>query len=109
MVILGDIVEYDQYIKVSRKLLEPIDSMAKVNLSKEEQRVLQGFVHNKAERKADYYDKKIAEMNQKYDMDFSAFQNKIYLRAGEVDLEEWNDFVLWGGYLKAYRYWAQFC
>jgi hypothetical protein len=109
VVILGDIVEYDQYIKVSRKLLEPIDSMAKVNLSKEEQRVLQGFVHNKAERKADYYDKKIAEMKQKYDMDFSAFQNKIYLRAGEVDLEEWNDFVLWGGYLKAYRYWAQFC
>jgi hypothetical protein len=108
VVILGDIVEYDQYIKVSRKLLEPIDSMAKVNLSKE-QRVLQGFVHNKAERKADYYDKKIAEMKQKYDMDFSAFQNKIYLRAGEVDLEEWNDFVLWGGYLKAYRYWAQFC
>jgi len=106
---LGDIVEYGQYIKVPGKLLEPIDSMAKVSLYKEERKVLQGFVHNKAEIKTDYYNKKIAEMKQKYDMDFSAFQNKIYLRAAEVDLEEWNDFVLWGGYVKAYRYWAQFC
>lgn len=106
---MGDIVEYGQYVKVPGKLLEPIDSMAKISLYKEEQRVLQEFVHNKAEKKANYYDKKIAEMKQKYDMDFSAFQNKIYLRAGEIDLEEWNDFVLWGGYLKAYRYWAQFC
>ncbi len=106
---MGDIVEHGQYIKVPGKLLEPIDNVAKVSMYKEEQKVLQGFVHNKAEKKADYYDKKIAEMKQKYDMDFSAFQNKIYLRAGEVDLEEWNDFVLWGSYLKAYRYWAQFC
>lgn len=106
---MGDFVEYGQYIKISGKLLEPIDSMAKVNLSKEEKRVLQGFVHSKAEKKADYYDKKIAEMKRKYDMDFSTFRNKIYLRAGELDLEEWNDFVLWAGYLKAYLYWAQFC
>lgn len=109
MVVLGDLVEYSQYIKISGKLFKPIDSMAKVNLSKEEQKVLQGFVHNKAERKADYYDKKIAEMKQKYEMDFSTFQNKIYLRAEELDLEELNDFVLWAGYLKAYLYWAQFC
>ena len=106
---LGDIVEYGQHVKVSGKFLESLDSMAKASLYKEEQKILQGFVHSKAEIKTDYYDKKLAEMKQKYDMDFSAFQNKIYLRAGEIDLEEWNDFVLWGGYLKAYRYWAQFC
>jgi hypothetical protein len=109
VVILGDIVEYSQSIKISGKLLEPIDSMAKISIYQEEQKVLQGFVHNKAEIKTDYYGKKIVAMKQKYKMDFSAFQNKLYLRAGEIDLEEWNDFVLWRSYLKAYRYWAQFC
>jgi hypothetical protein len=109
VVILGEIFEYGKYIKVHGKLLEPIDGMSKVSMYKDEKKVLQGFVHNKAEQKIAYYDKKIAEMKQKYDMDFSAFQNKIYLRAAAVDLEEWNDFVLWGGYVKAYQYWAQFC
>jgi antitoxin component YwqK of YwqJK toxin-antitoxin module len=109
VVILGDIVEYGHYVKVLGKLLEPIDSMAKVSLYKEEQKVLQEFVHNKAEQKTEYYDKKIAEMKQKYDMDFSAFQKKIYLSPEEVNFEEWDDFVLWGSYVKAYLYWAQFC
>jgi len=106
---LGDIVEFGQYGKAPGKLLEPVDSMAKVSLHKEEHKILQGFVHNKAEQKTDYYDKKIAEMKQKYNMDFLAFQNKIYLRSAEVDIEEWNDFLLWGSYIKAYGYWAQFC
>ncbi|MGB9941235.1 hypothetical protein [Methanosarcina sp.] len=109
MVILGDSVEYGRYVKVPGKFPESINGVAKVGLSKDEQKVLQGFVHNKAEQKIDYYDRKIAEMKQKYDMDFPAFQNKIYLGAKEVDFEEWNDFVLWGSYVKAYRYWAQFC
>lgn len=82
--------------------------MAKISLNKDEQIILQGFLHNKAEQKIGYYDKKMAEMKQKYDMDFSTFQNKIYLRAAEIDLEEWNDFVLWGCYVKVHRYWAQF-
>lgn len=106
---MGETIDYYHYVKVSGKLLEPRDIMAKISLNKDEKKILQGFVHNKAEQKTDYYDKKIAEMKQKYDMDFSAFQNKIYLKATEIDLEEWNDFVLWGSYVKAYRYWAQFC
>jgi hypothetical protein len=109
VVILGDIFEYGQYVKMPGKFLEPIDSLAKVSLYKEEQKVLQEFVHNKAEQKTSYYLKKISEMKQKYEMDFPAFQNKIYLRSAEVGFEEWNDFVLWGGYVKAYGYWAQFC
>jgi len=112
VVILGETIEYchyGRYVKMPGKLLEPIDSMAKIGLNKDEQKILQGFVHNKAEQKTGYYDKKIAEMKQKYDMDFSTFQNMIYLRKAEIDLEEWNDFVLWGSYVKAHRYWAQFC
>jgi hypothetical protein len=106
---LGETIDYCYYIKMPGKLFEPKDSMAKISLNKEEQKILQGFVHNKAEQKTGYYDQKIAEMKQKYDMDYSTFQNKIYFRATEIDLEEWNDFVLWGSYVKAHRYWAQFC
>lgn len=108
---MGEIIEYCYYgcyVKMPGKLLKPID-MAKIDLNKEEQKILQGFVHNKAEEKTGYYDEKIAGMKQKYDMDFSTFQNKIYLKEAEIDLEEWNDFVLWGSYVKAHRYWAQFC
>lgn len=112
MVILGETIEYchcGYYVKMPGKLIEPIDSMAKISLNKEEQKILQGFLHNKAEQKISYYDKKIAEMKQNYGMDFSIFQNKIHSRAAEIDLEELNDFVLWGRYVKARRYWAQFC
>lgn len=106
---MGDTFECGQYVKISEKYPEPINNMAKVSLYKDEQKILWGFVHSKAEQKIEYYNNRITEMKQKYDMDFSAFQKRVYLRATEIDLEEWNDFVLWGGYVKAYRYWAQFC
>jgi hypothetical protein len=106
---MGDAFEYGQHIKMPRRFPESINGMAKVGLYKDEQKILQGFVHSKAEQKIDYYNKRIAEMKQKYGMDFLAFQNKIYLNATEIELGEWNDFVLWGSYVKAQRYWAQFC
>jgi hypothetical protein len=109
VVILGDIVEYGHYIQIPEKLLEPVTIIDNVNIYQDEQKILKGFVHDKAEQKINYYEKKITEMKQKYDMDFSTFQNKIYLKAVKVGLEEWNDFILWGSYIKAYRYWAQFC
>lgn len=106
---MGDTVKFGQYVKVPGKPPELISKTIKIGLYKEEQKILQGFVHSKAEQKIDYYGKKIDEMKKKYNMDFSAFKNEISLRAAEVNLEEWNDFVLWGSYVKAYRYWAQFC
>jgi len=106
---LGDTVKFGQHVELPGNPSELINNTIKVGIYKEEQIILQGFVHSKAEQKIDYYEKKIAEMKQKYDMDFSTFKNKISLGAAEVNLEEWNDFVLWGSYVKAYRYWAQFC
>lgn len=106
---MGDIIKYTRYVKVPGKIFEPVNGIVKAGLCKDEQVVLQWFVHSKAEQKIDYYDKKITEMKQKYDMDFSTFENRIHLRASEADFEEWDDFVLWGSYVKAYRYWEQFC
>lgn len=106
---MEDIVEYGQQIQIPGKLLDPVTVTDNVNIYPDEQKILKGFVHDKAEQKINYYEKKITEMKQKYNMDFSTFQNKIYLKAVKVGLEEWNDFILWGNYIKAYRYWAQFC
>ncbi|MFY9201370.1 MAG: hypothetical protein ACOX7X_10565 [Methanosarcina flavescens] len=109
MVIVGNPFEYSQYVTISGRHSEPISGIVKVDLYRDEQEILHGFVRSKAEQKIEYYSNRITEMNQKYGMDYQAFQNRVYLRAAEIDLEEWNDLVLWGGYVKAYRYWAQFC
>ena len=102
---MGDVIEY---VKVPRKIFEPISDMVKAGLYKDEQEALQRLVHDQAEQKIDKYGKKIAEMEQKYGMDFSAFEKRIHSRAGEEDFEEWDDFTLWEGYIKAYRYWEQY-
>lgn len=106
---MGDIVNYFGYVKVPRKTCKSVHKIVKTDLYKDENEVLYWLVHNKAEQKIDYYDKKISEMEKKYRMDFSAFENRIHSRKEEKNLEEWNDFILWGGYVKAYRYWKQFC
>ena len=105
MVILGDVIKH---AKVPRKNFETKDEIVKTGLYKDEQEILKWILQNQAEQKTHYYGKKIAEMKQKYDMDFSAFENRIYLGAVEEDFEELDDFTLWGGYVKAYRYWKQY-
>lgn len=94
--------------RVPRKIFEPTSKKPTAGLYKDEQEVLQWILHNQAEQKINYYNKKIAEMKQKYDMDFSAFENRICLEAGGEAFEEMDDFTLWEGYIKAYRYWEQF-
>ncbi|MDQ1275234.1 MAG: hypothetical protein QG610_807 [Euryarchaeota archaeon] len=105
MILLGDTIEY---VKISRKIFEPISDMVKAGLYKDEQEALKRLVHNQAEQKIDYYNKKIAEMEQKYGMDFSAFEKRIHSRVEEEDFEEWDDFIIWESYVTASRYWEQF-
>jgi len=105
VVLLGDAIEY---VKISRKIFEPISDMVKAGLYKDEQEALKGLVHDQAEQKIDYYNKKAAEMEQKYGMDFSAFEKRIHSRVGEEDFEEWDDFIIWESYVTASRYWEQF-
>ncbi len=103
---MGDAIEY---VKISRKIFEPISDMVKAGLYKDEQEALKRLVHDQAEQKIDYYNKKIAEMEQKYGMDFSAFEKRIHSRVGgEEDFEEWDDFIIWESYVTASRYWEQF-
>jgi hypothetical protein len=105
VVILGDIIKH---AKVPRKTFEHKSEIVKTGMYKDEQEVLQWLLQNQAEQKIHYYGKKIAEMKQKYDMDFSAFENRVSLGAVEEDFEELDDFTLWEGYVKAYKYWKQY-
>jgi hypothetical protein len=106
---MGDSFEHFNHVNVPEKSFKSVHKPLKKGLYKDENEVLYCFAHNKAKQKTDYYKKKISEMETKYKMDFFTFENRIYLKAREKNLEEWNDFILWGGYLKAYRYWKQFC
>jgi hypothetical protein len=105
VVILGDITKHS---KVPRNIFEPASKIVKADMYKNEREVLHWLLQNQAEQKINYYGKKIAEMKQKYDMDFSAFENRVYLGAVEEDFEELDDFTLWEGYVKAYQYWKQY-
>ena len=102
---MGDAIEY---VKVPKKIFEPISDMVKAGLYKDEQEALQQLVHDQAEQKIDNFREKIAEMEQKYKMEFSTFEKKINSRIGEENFEEWDDFIIWESYVKAYRYWEQF-
>lgn len=97
-----------EYVKIPRKIFEPIRDMIKVGLYKDEQEALKRLVHDQAEQKIDYYNKKISEMEQKYGMNFSVFEEKINSKTGEEDFEEWDDFIIWESYVKAFQYWEQF-
>ena len=94
--------------RVPSKIFGPTSKIIKCGLYNNEQEVLQWILHNQAEQKIKYYNKKILEMRLKYDMDFSAFENKVCLGKGREDFEKWDDFTLWEGYVKAYRYWEQY-
>ncbi len=105
VVILGDIIKH---AKVPRKIFEHNSEIVKTGMYKDEQEVLQWLLQNQAEQKIHYYGEKIDEMKQKYEMDFSAFENRVYLGAVEEDFKELDDFTLWEGYVKAYKYWKQY-
>jgi protein-arginine kinase activator protein McsA len=105
VVVLDDAIEY---VKVSKKVFEPISDMVKAGIYKDEQEALQHLVHAQSEQKIEHYGKKITEMEQKYGMDFSTFEKKIHSRIGEEDFEQLDDFIFLESYVKAYRYWEQF-
>lgn len=108
---MGDTMEY---IKTPRKKFEPVNDndIEKTSLyndeQEDEQETLKLLVHDQAKKKIGEYGKKIAKMEQKYRMDFSAFEKQVHLRTGKEDFEEWDDFILWESYVRAYRYWEQF-
>lgn len=105
---MGDNAKYLEIVNISKKIFEPVKDIIKTDFYEEEYEVLQSVAYNKAIQKVDYYRKKIAKMEQKYNVDFFTFGNKVNLRA-EDDFEKLDDSMLWRGYIKAYCYWEQFC
>lgn len=105
---MGDIIGYNELMKAPGGTFESINK-TNLKINKDEQEILYWLLHNKAEQKIVSYGKKITELERKYGMDFSAFEKRIHLRETEGNFEEWNDFILWGSYIKAYCYWQQFC
>ena len=59
---------------------------------------------NKSLNKIEYFKAKNAEMEEKYNMDFEAFNEKVHNAETEV-FNEWDDLIMWEGYYYSYREW----
>ena len=59
---------------------------------------------NKALNKMEYFRTKCIEMEEKYGMDFNAFNDKVNNEEKEV-FGEWDDLILWEGYYYGYKEW----
>ncbi|HJH32141.1 MAG TPA: hypothetical protein C5S50_08215 [Methanosarcinaceae archaeon] len=96
-----------EYVKVSRDIFKPIRDMVKIGLYKNEREALRSLVHDQATHKVDYYTKKIGEMEKKYMMNFSDFEQNIDAKTGDESFGEWDDFILWESYIKSRQYWKK--
>jgi len=61
---------------------------------------------DKALSKAEYYNSKCKELEDKYNMDFASFKKKVEEAKQEV-FTEWDDIVVWEGYDLAYKEWKR--
>lgn len=59
---------------------------------------------DKALSKAEYYQSKCKEFEEKYNMDFASFKKKVEEAEQEV-FAEWDDLVMWEGYELGYKEW----
>jgi tRNA nucleotidyltransferase/poly(A) polymerase len=94
------------FVKIQRSIFQPIEDMIKIGLYKNEQEAIASLVQNQAKSKTELYSKKIKQFEKKYNTDFSAFETRIQA-ASEEDFEEWDDYILWESYVKAYQYWSK--
>jgi len=94
------------YVKIQRNIFQPIEDMIKIGLYRDEQEAISVLVHDQAKYKLDQYSKKIKEMENKYGVVFSDFEKKIKTSV-EENFEEWDDYILWESYIKAYQYWGK--
>lgn len=58
---------------------------------------------NKVLTKVEYYHSKCKLMEEKYKMDFDSFNKKINGNKIKENFSEWDDFILWEGYILAYK------
>ena len=60
---------------------------------------------DKALAKKEYFGSKIKLLESKYGTDFAAFKRRA--EEGEENFEEWDDLLLWEGYVLAYIDWGK--
>ncbi len=61
---------------------------------------------DKALSKAEYYHSRCHEMEEKYGLDFASFKKKIDEEEKEK-FSDWDDFILWEGYMLGAKEWDE--
>ncbi|MFQ5901616.1 MAG: hypothetical protein ACE5IH_08680 [Thermodesulfobacteriota bacterium] len=59
---------------------------------------------DKALNKAEYYHSRCKEMEERYGMKFASFKKKVD-EATKEKFSDWDDFILWEGYVLGYEEW----
>jgi hypothetical protein len=94
-----------EYVKVPKKVWEPIKSLVELGLYKDEKDALENLVHEQAEQKIANYKSKIERMEKLYGMSFGEFEKKI--KSKKESFKEWDDYILWKGYEESLNYWKR--
>lgn len=94
-----------EYVKVPKKIWEPIKSLVELGLYKDEKAALENLIQGQAEQKIAHYKSKIERMEKVYGMSFDEFEKKI--KSKEESFREWDDYILWKGYEESLRYWKR--
>jgi hypothetical protein len=61
---------------------------------------------DKALSKAEYYQSKFKQFEEKYKMDFTSFRKKVEGPEPEV-FSEWDDLIVWEGYELGHKEWEK--
>lgn len=97
----------ENYVKVSKEVFAPIVELVRIGLFRDEKEALTGIIREQARNKIQYYGGKVSELERKYSVDFREFKKIIEGRENEEVFEEWDDFIRWGSYEEARRYWTE--
>jgi len=61
---------------------------------------------DKSLSKVEYYQSKFKQFEEKYNMDFTSFRNKVEGSEQEI-FSEWDDLIVWEGYEFGYNEWKK--
>jgi hypothetical protein len=80
---------------VSREVFEPISTLVRDGLFKDEKAALRSLVLDQAASKIRHFDSLIEEIRAKYGVSFEEFEERIRSRKGTESFDEWDDFIIW--------------
>jgi hypothetical protein len=91
-------------IEIPKDIWNPISSLVRHGLYKNEKSALINIVHDLSVSKMTEYASSLHTFETKYGLIFEDFEKRI-TSAQKEDFEQWDDYIEWKACTKAYHYW----